>query len=348
MMTRLIALACLSFASTASPAGPADAFLQDLAAKATAADKAGRMAVRGKDGWLFFRNELRSLSVGPFWGEAAQKVSRASKPKYADPLPAILDFKAQLDKAGIELLLVPVPAKAVLYPELVSDTVTVAKGAVPPRLDVHLQAFAKLLREKRVKVLDLVPHFHARRFDPTGAMHCRQDTHWSGRACALTADLIARTVGDRPWRKAAPKRVLATETRPVAITGDLWRDLGDAALPKETLPLIFVGEKTPDGLEPVSPWRESPVLLLGDSHTLVFHDGGELHARGAGLPDHLARAFGFPVDLVGVRGSGSTTARISLFRRRDNLRGKKLVIWCFASHEFTESLSGWRKVPVIR
>ncbi|NQT54525.1 hypothetical protein HQ576_20890, partial [bacterium] len=296
----------------------------------------------------FFRNELRSLSVGPFWGEAAQKVSRASNLKYADPLPAILDFKAQLDKAGIEFLLVPVPAKAVIYPEFICEAVSVAKGAKPPRLDIHLQAFIKLLRQKGVAVVDLVPHFHARRFDEAGLLYCRQDTHWSGRACALTADLIAKAVGGRPWLKAVPKRALITETRPVEIAGDLWRDLGDPSLAKETLPLTFVGEKTADGLEPVAPWRESPVLLLGDSHTLVFHTGAELHARGAGLPDHLARVFGFPVDLVGVRGSGSTTARISLFRRRDNLKGKKLLIWCFAANEFTESFSGWRKVPVIR
>ena len=73
-----------------------------------------------------------------------------------------------------------------------------------------------------------------------------------------------------------------------------------------------------------------------------------LFARGAGLPDHLVRRLGFPVDLIGVRGSGSTTTRIELLRRKDNLQGKQLVIWCFSFREFTESETGWRKVPVIR
>ncbi len=86
---------------------------------------------------------------------------------------------------------------------------------------------------------------------------------------------------------------------------------------------------------------------MGDSHTLVFHDP-DLYARGAGLPDHLALHLGFPVDLVGIRGSASTTMRIELLRRRDNLKGKKLVVWCFSCREFTESTTGWRKVPVIR
>mgnify|MGYP006955161635 CR=1 FL=1 len=34
-----------------------------------AAEKAGRNAVKGADGWLFFRGEMRSVAVGRFWGE---------------------------------------------------------------------------------------------------------------------------------------------------------------------------------------------------------------------------------------------------------------------------------------
>jgi alginate O-acetyltransferase complex protein AlgJ len=93
------------------------------------------------------------------------------------------------------------------------------------------------------------------------------------------------------------------------------------------------------------------VLLLGDSHNLIFHEGGDMLATGAGLPDQLALELGFPVDLIGVRGSGATPARVNLLRRAranpDYLRKKKLIIWCFSAREFTES-SGWQKVPVVR
>lgn len=37
-------------------------------------------------------------------------------------LPAILDFQEQLRRAGIALLFLPVPAKAVIYPEEISNT----------------------------------------------------------------------------------------------------------------------------------------------------------------------------------------------------------------------------------
>ncbi|HEX5445111.1 MAG TPA: hypothetical protein VFW87_14830, partial [Pirellulales bacterium] len=116
---------------------------------------------------------------------------------------------------------------------------------------------------------------------------------------------------------------------------------------QERLSLVFVGARQGEALVPIAPDRDSPVLLMGDSHTLVFHDP-ELFAKGAGLPDHLALRLGVPVDLIGVRGSGATTTRIELLRRRDNLKGKQLVIWCFSFREFTESFTGWRKVPVIR
>ncbi len=93
------------------------------------------------------------------------------------------------------------------------------------------------------------------------------------------------------------------------------------------------------------------MVLLGDSHNLVFHSGGDMHAKGAGLADQLASLWGLPVDLVAVRGSGATPARINLLRQaRANpkyLGEKKIVVWCFAAREFTES-QGWQKVPVVK
>jgi alginate O-acetyltransferase complex protein AlgJ len=113
----------------------------------------------------------------------------------------------------------------------------------------------------------------------------------------------------------------------------------------ETLALRFVAGP---GGAPVAPSRESPLLLLGDSHTLVFHAGGDMHARGAGLADQLALELGFAVDLVGVRGSGATPARINLARRKDGLAGKRLVVWTFGARELSEAPQGWARVPVVR
>ena len=53
--------------------------------------------------------------------------------------------------------------------------------------------------------------------------------------------------------------------------------------------------------------------------------------------------------VLGVRGSGATPSRVSLYRRAKAdpayLTAKRLVVWCFSAREFTEG-SGRRKVPV--
>ena len=313
-----------------------DLFGQSLAEKAAEAETQKTTVVSGKEGWLFFAPELRHLSVGQFWGEAAKHVSRASNSEFADPLPAILDFKAQLDKAGIKLIFVPIPAKATIYPEMISE-----HGNSTIRGDTYHQKFYDILRDRGVNVIDLTPLFLKNRFTDAGPVYCKQDTHWSGQGCVLAAEAIAKAIGTPPWVKETPKKNIETETRTAEITGDLWRELGDQNLQKERLRLTYIKEGVGTS------WRASPVVLLGDSHSLVFHAGTGMHAQGAGLPDHLAHQLGFPMDVVAVRGSGATPSRLNLYRRRDNMKGKRVVVWCLNVREFTEG-QGWRPVPIIR
>ena len=328
--TLLLALSLL--APTVQAQDPGGAFRSLCAQKAAGGDS---MTVPGADGWLFLRAELRHIGVGPFWGDAAAKVSRASSPDRADPLPAIVDFNEQMKKLGIELLLVPVPCKALVYPEKVGDP---ARG----RLDTPHQEFYKLLADKGVKVLDLAESFAKEKGKAESpALYCRTDTHWSPYACERTAKLIKERLGNPAWLQARPDAfTTATETR--TIVGDLADGKGS-----EELPTRVVTAADGAALEA----KASPIILLGDSHTLVFHAGQELHGTGAGLADQLAAELGMAVDVIGVRGSGATPARVNLLRRAradaDYLAGKKLIIWCFAAREFTES-SGWSLVPFVK
>jgi hypothetical protein len=318
----------------------ANALFAEWANLARSAEERQTMVVEGREGWLFFGPELRHLGVGKFWGAAAAVVSKARRPEWADPLPAILDFHRELREVGVELVIVPVPPKSIIYPEKLPSS-TGLDAEPPPRLDIYHQAFYALLRENGVKVLDLTPLFLSNRAHTNGPVYCLQDTHWSGIATVLAAEQVAIDVRSRPWFEAVPKATIQDEWRTVEITGDLWRALDEPTSPKESLSLRFV--------RPVESDPSSPVVVLGDSHTLVFHAGGDMHAEGAGFADQLALELGFPVDLVGVRGSGATAARINLLRRAqqapDYWANKKLVIWCFAAREFTES-DGWRIVPI--
>ena len=328
-----LALAAPVHADTA--VAPSGAF----AARVAELESAKQAAVAGTDGWMFLTAELRHLSVGRFWGADAAAASRAPKPEWRDPLPAILDFRDQLKKAGIELLVVPVPPKAAV----VRSAVPGADALPPDRLDGADAEFYAVLGAAGVEVLDLEPALA----QAGAATYCKTDSHWCGPGIDLAAAKIAERAKRAEWYAAVPKQKLAAATREVEIRGDLARMLSASPAP-EKVSLRFVSRAGDPTAGPIAPDRASPVLLLGDSHTLVFHAGGDMHATGAGLPDQLARELGFAVDLVGVRGSGATPARINLARRAGALDGKRLVVWCFGARELTEALQGWAKVPVVR
>ena len=357
-LVSMIVMAAARLAAGAEPAapagGPADgagpvaAFRALCAARSEAAEKANTMTVEGKDGWLFLDAELRHMSVGRFWGEDAARVTRASKPEWSDPIPAILDFKEQLAKLNIPVILVPVPPKSVIYPEMVGD----AAAGSSPRLDVCHQEFYKLLRDRGVEVLDLTDEFIQARKQDAGdrRVYCMTDTHWSPAACELAARRLA-ALAEKPLGLPQLHNPFKVETRAIEIVGDLEKARSGEAAKRETLAARVVSPSGEDAKVTDTVDRTSPVLLLGDSHCLVFHAGGDMLATGAGLADQLAFDLCIPVDLLGVRGSGATPARMTLMQRARGddkyLAGKKIVIWCFAAREFTES-QGWRKVPVVK
>lgn len=333
------------FGSSMSVCAGETRFHEVCASKAEAAFNEQQSVVQGLDGWYFLASELRHISVGPFWGDAAADVSRATRPAYADPLPAIVDFNDQLQQAGVKLIFVPVPPKAVVYPEKVDASL----ANEVDRLDSQHQQFYGLLRDKGVDVVDLVPAFReaVKRGEK---IYCQTDSHWSGRACEIAADLLGSSIHEEDWVAAIPKTEWSFGTRPVSIQGDLGELPGGEQIEEEMLDLTFVGVQSEQGIEAVENDETSPILLLGDSHNLVFHAGDDMHARGAGLADQLKKITGINIDVLGVRGSGATPSRISLMRRcrknPDYLSGKKVVIWCLSSREFTEG-SGWRQVPLL-
>ncbi len=315
-------------------------FRAGLASKVQTLEKSNAGAAAGVDGWFFVTAELRMLSVGKFWGADAAKVSHAPKPEQADPLPAILDFNQQLKDRGIALILVPVPPKAEIYPEKVAADLAAPAGDPDPAL----AAFYDELRKGGVDVIDLAPTFRANKAGEHGPVFCKTDTHWSGAGCVLAAQTIAREVLARLGTAAAPGSMHPSEWKEISIDGDLGSML-DASAKKPAAEKIFVRQLK----DTVTPDASSPVLLLGDSHALVFQD---FLAERAGLLDQLAAELNATPDRIAIRGSGATQVRIDLYRRSlkepGYLAKKKVVVWCFTAREFTEAAQGWQKVPISK
>jgi len=319
-------------------------FRTELAAKVAALEKKNVNVMFGADGWLFLTSELRFLVQGRFWGPAAAKASRSHKSEWADAIPAVVDFHRQLRERGIELLLVPVPPKAALYPEKLGLEASLGAAATTP----YLQEFYKELRAREVAVLDLSAAFAQPPENARGAVYCKTDSHWSGLGCVLAAGAIT----DRVQAKIpAPssRKDYAANWKEVAIKGDLPSLLPrDVTKPEaEKISVRSISEKANGAA--VQPDANSPLLVIGDSHTLVFH---EFLAEKAGLIDQLAHELGFAPDLIGTRGSGATPVRVSLYRRARADAGwlakKKVVVWCFAAREFTEADQGWVVQPIAK
>ena len=318
-------------------------FSAHLASTFEMLEKKKAAAGAGADGWLFFAAEFRLLSLDRFWGDDAARVSRAHKSELADPIPAIVDFNQQLKARGIDLLVVPVPPKAAIYPEKIAAGFNVREVHPAPLLI----RFYDELRTAGIDVLDLMPLLIQNRDHERGPVFCKTDSHWSGLGCMLTAHAIAEAVRAKipppPQRKE-----FVSEWKETQISGDLVGLLPrDSEKPgPEKIAIRVVSEKGGGAIEPDP---DSPVLLLGDSHTLVFHD---FLAERAGLADQLANELGFAPDLIGTRGSGATPVRITFYRRSlkdpGYLAKKKVVVWCFAAREFTEANEGWARVPVSK
>lgn len=315
-------------------------FCDELAKKFRDLKSANASVEVTPDGWLFFAPDLRLLSIGKFWGENAREIAPVRKPDEADPAAAIVDFSNQLKRRGINLILVPVPPKPAIYPEKALPGFDL-KGENP---QPYLTRFYDELRGNGVEIVDLAPIFLQRREADRGPLFCRTDTHWSGSACVLAAQAIAAKLKLSPQ----PRTDLVEDWKQVEFKGDLGSlPPADKSKPasEKTFVRVIKDKSTSRTLQPQA---DSPLLLLGDSHTLVFHD---FVTEGAGLLDQLAFETGVVPDLIGTRGSGATAVRVTLYRRTlkdpDYLSRKKTIVWCFAAREFIEADS-WAHIPVSK
>ncbi len=349
-VSRLVAGAAavtLLAACGAPDAGPVLApFQAELDRLAREAEAAQRIAVRGLDGWLFLAPELRQISLDGFREPGAGAPSTPGTAAATGPVATILDLHRQLAGLGVELILAPIPPKSVIFPEKVTGTVAIP---IPvPRLDPALERLYDRLRAGGVDVLDLTDHFIRERFHSEGPLYCRTDTHWSGSGCTTAAAAIAADVRTRPWYAALDTEPFGASWYSTSISGDLTGPDGVTA-GREELRLRGVIRATGRDRKAVSTDPGSPILLLGDSHALVFHAGGDLHATAAGLPDQLAFELGLPVDLAAGPGPGAVPALEALGERAradpDYWSRKRLVIWCFAARAFGEQ-NDWRPVSI--
>ncbi len=324
---------------------PIDSTAQELAkanafARVAASRIESKPSIRGADeNWFFLVQELRHLAKERFWEKSWGEVAANA----SDPVPSVVEFHRMLEERGIQLLLVPIPAKAAIYPEKLDPEY--APG------DAHsVVPFLKRIEEAGVAVLELESAFlQSRRESPSRSLYCGQDSHYSPSAIELVSEQVVARLGLSPQSSDELEQGEVEELRLVGdqVKGSEW----EGGVSEEVLPVRIVSQGGEPGVEPDP---ASPVLVMGDSHTLVFQEGKEagMHCRGAGLSDQISCSLGQAVDLVGVRGSGMVQARKKLFFRAAENPGywdkKRFVVWVFSVREFTQSTDKPAAIPLDR
>jgi hypothetical protein len=317
----------------------------------------GGKGIQGRSDWYFYTPDVEYLVKPSVLDPRSRKVDPNDKPLADDPIGAILNFKKQLAGRGIDLLVVIVPGKPSVYPDVLSRRITAEKAAAFS----HSIGIMKELRRRGVDVVDLFgPFAEQRRLDPeTGdSMYLRQDTHWKPRALRCAARAVAQRIKTYPWYTPGAAEY-AIDSIVVEKVGDVAVMSGQAILGGSDRKDGFASEKVmcyqvknvqrdESGGESgravyKDDFRSSKILVLGDSYSRIYQTD---EPRGAGWIAHLAYELSQPVASVVNDGGASTLARRSLARRIGLLKGKKLVVWEIVERDFRFGDDGWKDVAL--
>lgn len=345
---------------------------------------AGAKAVKGRDGWLFYRPDVRFLIEGsrPDTGDAAARWVQPAAPAahWESVARAIRRFHDQLEQRGIQLLVVPVPGKPSVYAEqLTARADARTAGFASPTRDLIAE-----LERRGVPAVDLLSVFkRARSNAPSAKLYLAHDTHWTPQGARLAAEAVAARLQNLGW---APPATTAFTLRKAAV--DRWGDilemmqipgLRDMYAPQriecEQVLDPALGPLVPGPSERPGTYRHpihpSPLLLLGDSFCRIYQlpeprslgtavvgtessdpETGERRSTkrllpgSAGFVSHLAHVLQAPVDAIVSDGGASTDVRRKLSTNPEILEGKRVVIWQFVERDIALGRAGWADVPL--
>ncbi len=301
----------------------------------------------GRDGWVFYRQDVEYITGPGFLDPAQMKRRVAEAPEWTnppepDPRKAIVQFKRDLDARGITLVVMPVPLKPGVHPEMLARRYTDVTGILQ---NPSYRAFVDDLKRNGVLVFDPSPALAAAR--GSVPQYLATDTHWRPETMESLAGLAADFVLANATLPATADPGYSIERVEVRSRGDIARMLDlpeDAALfPPEAVWLRRVLQ--PDG----SAWRssrEADVLLLGDSFSNIYSLESMGWGTSAGFAEHLSYSLRRPVDRLTQNDQGSFATRAMLQREPGRLDGKRVVIYQFAVRELADG--DWKVLPINR
>ncbi|NNE90364.1 MAG: hypothetical protein HKN23_01850 [Verrucomicrobiales bacterium] len=299
----------------------------------------GNLKVRiGRDGWFFYQPAVDALTrYGPLRPEPDSVMKDPDRPEWNPAGPVIERFADQLQERNIELLLVPVPVKAMIHPEHFDA------GLEAPLQHPDQEAFYEKLRShENIELLDLTDLFLDLKAK-NGPVFLKQDTHWTHDTMQAAAAAVAAAVNEKPWFDSLDKNLeVKTETVTRSHQGDLvgMLSLPDSAalFSPETQEIECVLDAETG--KPLTDDPASPIVLLGDSFVNIYNTPGIGFGEegeseiGAGFAAALARNLGTRLHSFTSNGEGATGVRRDFARMgKSDVAKKKLVIWVVAARD---------------
>ncbi len=312
----------------------------------------GAKALAGRDGWFFFLTGVRYLTE-PYFRDLPNVLVKASGTvvegnedeagQGTDPVDIIVDFKRQMARRGIKLLVVIMPGKASIYPDKLTSW-------LEPRSLVYENTlrFMEELKDKGVDVVDVHSALAAARNNAgrdAEALYMATDTHYSGLGVKIVAKLLADRIKKESWYTKFDHTPRYERTQTLVVRrGDIPRmtkiPMQELLFPSETVRCYQVRNLDSGKLYED---EDSPVLLLGDSFSRVFQTD---EPESAGLIANLAYELQLPLSSIVNDGGASTLVRQQLARRMKLLEGKRLVIWEFVERDIRFGMRGWQKISL--
>ncbi len=298
--------------------------------------------VVGIDNWLFYDKEIRAITGRAFPVNEATEITsamrdtvRQNRGEQLDSVPAIVDLRDQLARRGIELIVMPIPVKATIYPEKLWPSYRESPHL--PR-NAAMKKWRQTLERHRVRVLDITSDLllAKRRGE---AVFVPTDTHWTPRGAEIAAQKLSSEIVKLNVLTSRAPTELARRPVSQLAPNDLVRVLG---LPKNQSlfarrAIVCNAVYTKSGAFPAAQ-RDADILILGDSFCGFYTNGG------AALPQQLAFEVKRPVDWLVVANGGSYMSRVKLIQQaghgRDHLAGKRVVVLEFTVRDL--SFGNWK------
>jgi alginate O-acetyltransferase complex protein AlgJ len=243
---------------------------------------------------------------------------------------SIINFDRQLRARGIDLIVVPLPAKLSVYPDYVCPDV-----ACERLVAVAAKRVMKTLLENDVEVVDLFTVYRDHRLahgDQQPLYYYSEDTHWRNLAAQIAGEQIAA----RLQRYDFVQKALAAGNRYTAKIEERRTTKNNP----DTILAVYDGRT--NAYHPNEPGvTDSPVIITGDSYSKYnCEQGGHLAAQ-------VARHIGLPLTYESKEGLSSEVPVVMARMQRESgfLANRRVFVWTFIWMVF-EGRKDWAVVDL--